>query len=533
MATPAFNPSQRSMKPEAKKFLTWLFVLLVFGAVFAGYYIVNKTNLADSIVPGGTPSVSLPAILGGNKDNTINVCVVTWGGYAGGQYFNGGFTASKESRYYKEYGLLVDFLVMDDFVASRDAWKNGKCHLLWQTDDAFPTEAASLRQAGFDPQIKFQADWSRGGDAIVVAAGVKSMKDLRGEKIAVAYGTPSHTFLLRMLEASGMTAKDVQLVNTGDAIKAAEMFKTKAVKAATVWSPDDKACVEAVPGAKVLVSTKTASRIIADIFYADGKWASKHEKQLDDLIAGWMVGAAEINHDVNGARAKAVAILAKGLNIPEADAAFSIGNVRLATYGDNAAFFNLKGDNVGVTAERLYRESAQLYQANGFTDLVPSIPDWRQVSNLSNLRNIADRFTDPMHAAEEAPTFSAPTKAVAKAEAFTSKQLSVHFPVGSAVLEESAKILIEEQFVPTARAFATARIRIEGNTDSTGSAVNNTRLSRARAQAVAGYLQRTFGFDGNRFVVVGNGSDKPLCNDETSDCMARNRRTDFELIKAD
>jgi OOP family OmpA-OmpF porin len=92
-------------------------------------------------------------------------------------------------------------------------------------------------------------------------------------------------------------------------------------------------------------------------------------------------------------------------------------------------------------------------------------------------------------------------------------------------------VVIEEQFVPTARSFLTARVRIEGNTDKAGSAALNKRLSKARAQAVAEYLSRKFGFDSNRFIVSGNGPDKPVCSEETVDCMALNRRTDFELIK--
>jgi len=535
MATPAFNPSQRPMKPEAKKFLTWLFVLLAIGVVFAGYYIVNKTNLADSIVPGGTPSVSLPAILGGNKDNTINVCVVTWGGYAGGQYFNGGFTASKESRYYKEYGLLVNFKVIEDFGQSRQAWKSGECQLLWQTFDAFPTEASSLRKAGYDPQFVFQSDWSRKGDVVVVAPGIRSVNAVKGQQFAAAYGTPSHTLALRVLDAGGMTVKDVTFVPAKSAPEAAKMFKAGRVKVAAVWSPDDIDSMKAIPGARRLVDTGTMKYAISDGFFVDKKWESTHQKQLDDLIAGWLTGAAEINADVNGARAKAIQILASQFQLSTEDATALLDNVRLTTYGDNKAFFSLedsRGIAGGVNGEQLYRESVQLYRKNGFDDLVPDdTPEWREVIATRALRAIADRFTDPMHAAESAPKFSSPTKGLASVQALSSKPVSVRFAVGSAVLDEDARLLIEADFVATARTFADARIRIEGNTDSTGSAVKNRSLSLARAQSAADFLSEKFGFDRNRFVVVGNGSDRPVCDDPTPECMAQNRRTEFQLIQ--
>ena len=58
-------------------------------------------------------------------------------------------------------------------------------------------------------------------------------------------------------------------------------------------------------------------------------------------------------------------------------------------------------------------------------------------------------------------------------------------------------------------------------------------LSQKRAQSVAEYLQKTYGMDANRFVIVGNGPDKPVPGCETnatSECKAKNRRTEFQLI---
>jgi len=43
-------------------------------------------------------------------------------------------------------------------------------------------------------------------------SGIRSVKDLRGQKVAVTRGTDPHVFLLRALDASGMTEKDIELV---------------------------------------------------------------------------------------------------------------------------------------------------------------------------------------------------------------------------------------------------------------------------------------------------------------------------------
>ena len=63
-----------------------------------------------------------------------------------------------------------------------------------------------------------------------------------------------------------------------------------------------------------------------------------------------------------------------------------------------------------------------------------------------------------------------------------------------------------------------------------GSAATNLALSRKRAQAVVDYLVTVHSMNRNRFVVIGNGPNKPVSNNDTEEGKAKNRRTDFELI---
>lgn len=61
----------------------------------------------------------------------------------------------------------------------------------------------------------------------------------------------------------------------------------------------------------------------------------------------------------------------------------------------------------------------------------------------------------------------------------------------------------------------------------------NLDLSAKRARAVADYLQETYNMDASRFIIVGNGPDKPVAGCEsnaTEECRALNRRTEFQLI---
>lgn len=514
------------IKPSGKIAIIVIAALAILGGLyFTGNLDTSSIFPSESNASSNNGSNSIDLANVPDDAKVITVGVVTWGGYAGGQYFNEGFSANTNSRFYKDYGFLVEFKVLDDFDASRNAWKSGQVDLLWATTGAFATEASGLSE--FNPQIIMQADWSRGGDAIVVRKGINKVNDLKGKTVAFAPMTPSHTFFLNLLDAGGLKQSDLNVVEVANAIDAASMFKSGQVDAAVVWSPDDISATKAVAGSKVLQSTREASNIIADVFIAKKSYVEANKVILSQLVEGWLIGAAEINNNAT-AKNKAVNILAQGLNISNDEALGAINNVRLATYGDNVNFFGLNPTFDGVTGEKIYGKMTNTYKSIGY---VRGNTYWRTVSNPNVIRDI--KLLGPIHLAEGSVTFSEPTVVmgnIKETTAVSTKQVSVSFPTGSATLSEDSKYKIDKEFLDIAQTFANARIRIAGNSDNTGNYNNNLLLSRKRAQAVADYLASAHGFDRNRFVVVGNGPDNPVDTNATPEGRAKNRRTDFELI---
>ncbi len=519
------------MATRLTTFAKLIITMLIVGAVVLGGWFIKQSGLLNDFASTDGSTNSKPItngkpLKGGSDDGTINVGVVTWGGYAGGQYFNEGFQANTKSRYYKDYGLKVNFKVLDDFVASRKAFENDEVHLLWCTIDAFPTESGGLSG---DPQIVFQADWSRGGDAIVVRRGISSIKDLKGKKVSVAMMTPSHSFLIWLLEAAGMSIRDIKPNYVADAVKAAELFKNGEVDAAVVWSPDDESCVREIKGSKILQNTKNASHIIADGFMAKKAWIENNREDLRKLYEGWMIGASEINQS-STAKKKAAQIVGAGLNIPVEDALGAIDNVRLATHGDNMDFFGFNTNYKNQTAESLYNKMKLKYSSLGgeFKEATASAPSWRIVSNPSAVRS-AQGLTGAQHRSETIK-FTKATKQQETATAIATKAVSISFRSGEYKLDENAKYIIDKEFADIAKSFSNTRVRIEGNTDDVGQLSSNVILSRKRANSVADYLKSEYGMDPNRFIVVGNGPNKPVCRDKSSSCRSKNRRTDFELV---
>lgn len=464
------------------------------------------------------------AVGNATSGEAIRIGVVTWPGYLGGEYMNNGFTANTECRYFKEYGIQVEFVVMDDFLASRKAFENGEIDLLWCTADALPTELGiNGTMAMQSPKFIFQADWSRGGDAIVARQGIETVADLKDKTIAVAEGTPSHSLLIELLKTNSLTLEDVKVQFVADAIQAANLFKQQAVDAAVVWSPDDIDCINKVTGSKILSSTKTATHIIADGFIAKAAYIEANKEKLQKLYEGWMVGAMELNTNKNGARQKGAKILADKFQMSESDALAAMENVRYVTHGDNLDFFGLGSKNA-VTGDALYSKMAGVYTKLGN---VQNPLSWRDASDMSIIKSV--NLTGAGHESEPKVVFSEITEDIKTKKEFSNKKVTINFPVNSYTLSGDAKYTITKEFVDIAKTYQGARIRIEGNTDNTGNFNSNVALSEKRAQAVKDYLVSEFGIDPNRIIVIGNGP-KHAIDDKISGSNENYRVTDFQLI---
>ncbi len=503
-------------------------IAVVMAAFYGIRYLTQQTDILDQFKnkPTNEQDKQDQKTTPPDKD-VIKIAVTTSGAYAAGEYINSGFDPSPNSRFLKEYGISVAFKIMDDVPASRKAWKKDKVNLLWCTIDALPAEIADLKD--YDPVVIFQTAWSRGGDAIVVRRGINTVNDLRGKRIAVAEKTASHAFLLWLLEAGGLSQNDVEIIPQPSPIEAATAFKSRQVDAAVVWSPDDVAAVNAIPGARVLQSTKSASHIIAHALLAKRAWAKAHTIQLTKLYKAWMTGAAEINNNPD-ARRHAAKILAENFpGFTEEMTQNAIANFRLTTHGDNINFFGLNPRYRGVKGEELYTRMANTYRRLGLAKA--HIPNWRQIA-FDRIVRKAKLDTQPSQHAEKTNNFTTNNnKKAEKERPVAIKRISIAFRPGEYQLDENAKYIIDKEFADIAKAFSNARIRIEGNTDNTGPREANIKLSRLRAQAVADYLSKTYDMPPNRFIVIGNGPDKPIAPNDTPEGRAKNRRTEFQIIR--
>jgi outer membrane protein OmpA-like peptidoglycan-associated protein len=111
---------------------------------------------------------------------------------------------------------------------------------------------------------------------------------------------------------------------------------------------------------------------------------------------------------------------------------------------------------------------------------------------------------------------------------FTKNFNNVFFELNSAMLKSASNIELNA-LVAYLEVTPAATILIEGHTDNTGIASNNTTLSAKRAEAIAQYLYNK-GIAPKRVTTKGYGASKPIADNGSEAGRAQNRRTSFTII---
>ena len=196
--------------------------------------------------------------------------------------------------------------------------------------------------------------------------------------------------------------------------------------------------------------------------------------------------------------------------------------------GDEANFFGLNPEYTGIQGSELYSKMARTYSG---LNLCKSPLAWNKISDSSIIEALLENPSKVKgdQKAEGKRTFTPATEAVRKADAISTKKVTIEYGTGDYRLSNDAKALIDTEFIPIIKMFGDARIRIEGNCDATGSDATNEELSKLRAQSVCDYICRELNRDPNQFIVVGNGSSKAKRDGVVGDNQAY-RTTDLEII---
>jgi NitT/TauT family transport system substrate-binding protein len=500
------------------------------------------------------PASKLPEVKGISTykpmaDRTVRFAINVWAGWSPIIYANNGF---KPGRMWKSPGgkdFKVELVLIDDPIAMRDAYAAGNIHVGWATLDMIPLFLEGLRKdTRVMPRVYQQVDWSNGGDGIVVRDAIKTMADLRGKTIVLAQNSPSHFFVLNALINAGVQPAEVDFKFTQDAFQAAAAFNAdKRLAGCVSWAPDIYN-LEKVKGNHLLVTTSTANKLIADVWFARADFA----KDNADIVEGIARGIFDAMEDLKGqdAKQKVAKLMATGYSIPESDALGMLGDAHSTNYAENREFF--LNQNNPTNFERTWTTAYFLYKKiNAVSEQTPfdQVMDFSIVQKLGAEQKYASQKNE--YDVHFAPA-SAGSIQGEKAEILT-KTVVIHFfpnswDLNKKITRNDSGKDVEELYDPNigfvveevgklAGQFGAARIVIEGHTDGSmrGQVPKSLvqELSSNRANAVKEAIVRKFpSLQPNQFSAVGMGWDRPF-DPADPDNAAKNRRVEVKVYPAE
>ena len=536
------------------------------GGGAAGGEATDAIEAADANVPTTVkeysfkPAEKLPPVKGTSgykplENDTVRFALNVWAGWSPIIYANEGFKPGKVWQAPGGKPFKIELVLIDNPVTMRDAYAAGEVHVGWATLDMIPLFLEGLvdrtgapKDSRVMPRVYQQVDFSNGGDGIVVRDDIKTVRDLAGRKIVMAQNSPSQFFALNMLVAGGLQPGDVDMVYTDDAFQAAAAFNAQKDLAGCVsWAPDIYN-LEKAKGNRMLVTTQTANRLIADVWFARADFAQDHPDKVEAIVRGIFDAMEELKSD--SAKAKVAELMAAGYNIPASDTLAMLGDAHSTNWAENYQFFVNR--NNPANFERIWKQSYNLYRRIGAISNPPVSFD--QVMDFSIIQKLGK---EPKYAeTKDEYARSLPPKSLSQIRAENEEILTntvvIHFFPNSWDLRKKITRKIdgkdvEEPYDPSvdlvldevatlAKQFGNARIVIEGHTD--GSMKGNVpaamvrELSQQRAGAVKDALVDKFEFDDGRFAVDGLGWERPA-DPEQPDNHALNRRVEIKVYSAE
>ena len=292
-------------------------------------------------------------------DRTVRFAINVWAGWSPIILANNGFKPGKIWKTPSGKEFKVELVLIDDPIAMRDAYAAGNLHVGWATLDMLPLFLEGLRKdSRVMPRVYQQVDWSNGGDGIVVRDTIKTMADLRGKTVVLAQNSPSHFFILNALINAGVQPAEVNFKFTQDAFQAAAAFNAdKSIAGVVSWAPDIYN-LEKAKGNRMLVTTSTANKLIADVWFARADFAKDNPDIMEGITRGIFDAMTDLKTQDN--KAKVAKLMAAGYSIPESDALGMLGDAHSTNYAENREFF--LNQNNPTNFERTWTTAYFLYK---------------------------------------------------------------------------------------------------------------------------------------------------------------------------
>lgn len=511
-----------------------LFLLVVGIAAGALYYtggykkasslLSNKgSNTTEPV--GSTQNSDSNAAQAGNFQNSkdaMDISLDEWIGWKCIMDANGGPTTQKGSIY-DQLGLKLNIHIINDATTSSNTLIKGSLDGAGYTVNRYAFLYDKFKQNNVPVAMTYITNSSTGGDGIIAKNGINGIEDLVSKKIAVPRFSEAQTLIEWLMSKSSLMPDQIKKIRSNMVMfdtpdDAAKALFANQVDAAATWQPYISQASTTL-GYKVLFSTKSATNLVLDGIVFRKDYVDANKDKVSKFIEGALKAESKYKTDFKAIKAT------MELFSTETD-----DNIKNMTADATLSNFALNKQLFGGVAQTLYKDMANIWKTLGEKADENSA---NEAFDNSILLSLGDKFTDTV---ETKVKFTEEQRNTAKAQdnkqALLNEKLSINFETNSSAISAESYAQLNK-FADTAKILNNVILQIEGNTDNVGGAEDNQKLSLARANSVAKYLQFAAGIEPSRFVVIGNGLNKPIADNNTEEGKAKNRRTEvfFKVVK--
>lgn len=476
------------------------------------------------------------------QNNTIDLEISEYAGYAGLIAANGGLAPNENSVFFKNYGFKVKLSISED-----ESWgelNSGKIAASTTTADVV---AVYGRQ--FQVTVPAQIGYSRGADGLVVRHEITKINDLKGKVIATAQFTEVDFFIRYLAGEAGLEVNmlgsldatpspdRLNLVYTDEGFAAGDLFlddvKSGRNKLAgcVTWEPKVSEVVRQSGGVAHVLSTNRNLLVIADVLVVNKGFAQANPKMVDGLVHGLLEG----NRMVRDQPDSQVDVVAKAFKWTREQARDELAKVHLANLPENLAFFSGAIDAAGSFGG-IYQSAALAYGS----DLVKDPPDPSRFVDLRSLEALqkSGLFKDQKIAI--APIRTSSGSSTVETNPLLSKDIRFMFEPNSADLDlqNQSNMSSLDSIKKLLQVSPGSTVLLRGHVDNAlvdefrkkggeayvrQQALRAIELSRRRAAEIKRLLVEKYNVDDKRVDVVGRGWEEPAGSDSD-----KNRRVEVQ-----
>jgi len=494
------------------------------------------------LVETQTEVPSLPApIAYVPKDNTVDLELSEYAGYAGLIVANGGLEPSTNSLFFKQHGFKVRIKLSEE--ESWPALNSGK-----MAGSATTVDVLAVYGKQFQVVVPAQIGFSRGADGVVVRSEIKRINALKGKILTASQFTEAEFFIRYLAQEAGLpirtlpdlkaapAADSLNLVFCKDAFAAGDFFLRdlqsgrNRLAGCVTWAPKTTEVARQSGGKAHVLTTSLNLLVIADVLVLNKGFA----EQQTNLVAGLVHGLLEGNRLVREQPAAFLELVGKTFKWDREQTLAELAKVHLSNLPENLAFFSGSIDAAGSFGG-IYQSAVYAYGPQIIRDPVDAdrFADVRWLKALEQ----SGAYRDQQVAIKPIRAGSA---AAVEGDPILSKDIRFLFEANSATLDLSSAENLKnlEVIQKLLQVSPGSVVLLRGHVDNgkveefrkTGGeayvrtmALRAVELSKNRAAEIKRVLIERHHLEPGRLDVMGRGWEEPLGTDGE-----KNRRVEVQ-----